>query len=113
MLQDSRVVCELYLLGQDLDFGLKDSRVICELLSFRSRPGLLVKGGSTRTPMVVYQLLVGQDLKSWFKGKDYQDSMVLYQLHILGRDLDSWLKEEGIPGLQGIDTRALTKVEPE
>ena len=63
--------------------------------------------------MVVYQLLVGQDLDSWFKSKEYQDSMMLYQLHILGRDLDSWLKEEGIPGLQGIDTRALTKVEPE
>ena len=29
---------------------------------------------------------------------------------IVGRDLGSWLKEEGVPGIEGIDTRALTKV---
>ena len=72
------------------------------------------KGKEYQDSMMLYQLhILGRDLDSWLKGKEYQDSMVLYQLHILGRDLDSWLKEEGIPGLQGIDTRALTKVKTE
>jgi len=30
--------------------------------------------------------------------------------HRAGRSLDAWLKEEGIPGLAGVDTRALTRL---
>ena len=48
MLQDSRVVCELYLLGQDLDYWLKEGVLGLQggmwTLSFRSRPGLRVEG---------------------------------------------------------------------
>ena len=57
MLQVSRVVCELHIIGRDLDSWLKE--VV---------PGL---------PWWYINSIVGRDLDSWLKGKEYQDFIVL------------------------------------